>query len=354
MAFVTGVLVVEAPASALNNHGKNPEAQTDNAVAVKQIRTPEGIYPYVSAQAVRFWLRTALEHGGTWQAAPVFREGKVAYTDGNPIKYWDDDLFGYMRAPSKKKDAMKDAKATPLEKDREVTRVAPFRVGTLVATAPTRIVDDFGVMARSDGDPVPHEHQFYRALLKAPFSIDLACAGTFFDGERVGFKNLDTHRRELADSEGLPAVTVRGQSARRLPTEQRAERVAALLRGLGELQGGAKLTTHLTDTNPAITILTITRGGNHPFQRVISGTHRGATTFHREAFEEALRVNEADLLSPVYFGWARGLLDDERARLEAFLGERGKARPEVQLMHPREAFAAIAGQVIERAADLMV
>lgn len=354
MAFVTGVLVIEAPASALNNHGKNPEAQTDNAVAVKQIRAPDGVYPYVSAQAVRFWLRTALEHGGTWRAAPVFREGKVAYTDGNPIQYWDDDLFGYMRAPSKKKDAAKDARATPLEKDREVTRVAPFRVGTLVATAPTRIVDDFGVMARSDGDPVPHEHQFYRALLKAPFSIDLSCAGTFFDGERVGFKNLDSHRRELADTEKLESITVRGQPARRLPTPKRAERVAALLRGLGDLQGGAKLTTHLTDTNPAIAILTVTRGGSHPFQRAISGTSRGGTVFHREAFEESLRVHAADLVAPVFVGWAKGLLDDERGKLEAFLADRPKGGPEVTLMHPREAFAAVAGQVVERAAELMV
>jgi CRISPR-associated protein Cst2 len=60
MSHVTGVLIVDAPASALNNAGKDEEARSDNAVAVKFIRTPEGRYPYVSAQAVRFWLRTAL------------------------------------------------------------------------------------------------------------------------------------------------------------------------------------------------------------------------------------------------------------------------------------------------------
>ena len=45
-----------------------------------------------------------------WRAAPVFRETKIAYTDANPIEYWDDDLFGYMRAPSKKAGAAEKRK----------------------------------------------------------------------------------------------------------------------------------------------------------------------------------------------------------------------------------------------------
>lgn len=354
MSFITGLIVVDAPASALNNLGKNTQAQTDNAIAVKQIRTADGTYPYVSAQAVRYWLRTELAtDGSAWQAAPVFREGKVAYTDGNPVLHWDDDLFGYMRAPSKRKDAAKDERATPLEKEREITRLAAFRVGTLVATAPARVVDDFGVMARQEGDPVPHEHQFYRAHLKGLFSVDLCMAGTFFDGERVGFKNLDEHRRKLADERGLETVSVRGQKARRLPPHQRAERVAALLRGLGDLQGGAKRTLHETDTNPAIAILAVTRGGNHPFQRVIGGTREGRTVFVPEALDEALRVFADDLRSDVYFGWARGFLEEERARLEAFVKAREGQGPRIVLCHPREAFAAMAGAVVERAGELM-
>src|SRR5829696_9010309 len=103
MPFVTGLLLIDAPASALNNAGAALGARTDNTVAVKSIRTRTGDqYPYVSAQAFRYWLRTTLEDHteSGWKAAPIFRESKVAYTDANPIRYWDDDLFGYMRAPS--------------------------------------------------------------------------------------------------------------------------------------------------------------------------------------------------------------------------------------------------------------
>jgi len=113
MSFVTGLMLIDAPASALNNLGNIPGARTDNTVGVKLIRAKDGAYPYVSAQAFRYWLRTTLEKGDFgWQKAPIWREKKVAYTDANPILYWDDDLFGYMRAPSKKPMPSKPGKRT--------------------------------------------------------------------------------------------------------------------------------------------------------------------------------------------------------------------------------------------------
>jgi CRISPR-associated protein Cst2 len=54
MAYITGMLLIDAPASALNNAGQERGAKTDNIVVVKKIRTPSGVYPYVSAQAVRY------------------------------------------------------------------------------------------------------------------------------------------------------------------------------------------------------------------------------------------------------------------------------------------------------------
>ncbi len=77
-----------------------------NSTGVKVIRARDGQYPYVSAQAFRYWLRTTLEQTQpAWRSAPVYREEKIAYTDANPIKWWDGDLFGYIRAPSKRESA---------------------------------------------------------------------------------------------------------------------------------------------------------------------------------------------------------------------------------------------------------
>ena len=89
MSFVTGLYLIDAPASALNNLGSIPGARTDNTVGVKVIRTKEGYFPYVSAQAMRYWLRATLQANKDWKEAPIYREEKIAYTDANPILWWE-------------------------------------------------------------------------------------------------------------------------------------------------------------------------------------------------------------------------------------------------------------------------
>jgi len=344
MAFINGLLLIDAPASALNNAGAAPGARTDNTVAVKAVRTRTGeTYPYVSAQAFRYWLRTSLENMPEtgWQAAPIFREEKVAYTDANPIRYWDDDLFGYMRAPSTKK-AARDARAadvtraveTPLTEGVTLTRAAPFRVSTLVSIAPTTITDDFGTMSRHDGDPVPHEHQFYRTTLKGLFSLNLDACGTFTYRRKTGFRHLDDIRVEEAKQKGL--IHLERDQSYRLPLDERIRRVQALLEGMAYLEGGAKQTIHYTVVAPAVVVLAVTRGGNNIFPYVIvegKGEKRGLPVVNIEAFQEALEVFKDELLSPVYVGWVRGFHDDEREKLTAL--ER------VRVSHPRQAFETL-------------
>lgn len=345
MSHMTGILVIDAPASALNNAGEDTEARTDNAVAVKFIRTPDGRLPYVSAQAIRFWLRTQLAQTPGWTPSPVFRETKVAYTDAEPTKYSEDDIFGYMRAASKSKDEAKAkkreeiaAKSTPIDVDTgEVTRISPFRVGTAVATASVRIVSDFGTMARAEGDPVPYEHQFYRAHLKSPIALDLTNAGTFFVSKRVGYKNLDKNRIESAKAAEAKKVTVRGFDAWRLPLAIRRARVAQLISALGRMEGGAKQTLHLTDTAPSVLVLAICRSGNQPFQRLFASDDLGHTVFRVDVLNEALDVFNDDLQSDLYIGWARGFLDSERSKLDDALdsGKHSSGRA-VHIGHPRE------------------
>lgn len=346
MAFVTGMMLIDVPASALNNAGQEEGARTDNTIAVKRIRTRAGDYPYVSAQAVRYWLRTWLERSARdWKAAPVFREAKVAYTDANPIRWWDDDLFGYMRAPSKRAGARGgngEQDQTPVVG--EITRISPLRVSTLVSVAPVRIVDDFGTMARQDGDPVPHEHQFYRATLLGLFSLNLTTAGTFFNGGRVGYRNLDEVRVKLAREEGLQEVAIHGQPAFRLPHEHRARRVSTLVRALGELEGGAKLALHYTDVTPGVMVASVTRGGNHPFARIVRADAQAQPEIVIDALKEVLRVYRDQLLSDVFVGWAKGYLDEQRERVEG-LGEAERAGVRLRWGHPREMAAALAAEL---------
>lgn len=320
-SFVTGTMVIDAPASALNNSGESiPNARTENTSSVKFIRANDGrTYPYVSAQAVRYWLRDTLaSYDSEWRMSPTYREEKVAYTDANPIEWWDDDLLGYMCAPSKSK-AANFERVTPLSIDDKgkpsaVTRVGPFRMGTLVSIAPVNLVEDFGVMARQEEDPVPFEHHFYRATLNSLFSLDLNMAGKFYYRRRSGYQNLDGVRRQLAEERGLEHIEA--EKAFRLPQADRIKRARSLVTALGLLQGGAKRALHYTDVTPAVTICAVTSGGNHPFNYLFTES-RGALRFDTEVFKAAVLDCRDRILSPIHIGWKHGYAQELRQQVQA-------------------------------------
>ncbi len=340
MTFVTGLLLIDAPASALNNLGNIPGERVDNTSGVKIIRMRDGAnYPYVSAQAFRYWLRTTAQARiEGWMAAPMYREEKIAYTDSNPMIWWDDDLLGYMRAPSKKttkEQQSKDALRTETEIADTVTRVSPFRVSTLVSIAPVNITNDFGVMSRHEGNPVPFEHQLYRTTLQGLFSLDLHACGTFSYRNKAGYRNLDAVRAELARQQGLEHLEE--EKAYRLPLEERVRRVQSLFEGLALLEGGAKQAIHYTDVTPTFCILAVTRGGNHIFGHSVGANNKGLPEIKLEAMREALTTMSDEILSPIYVGWVRGYLDEQRAKFEQFI-EDFSDRPPILIRHPRDAY----------------
>jgi CRISPR-associated protein Cst2 len=356
MAFLTGLMLIDAPASALNNAGGN-DARTENVVEVKYIRSRQGAFPYVSAQAFRYWLRSTLDQTPElgWKSAPVFRETKIAYTDANPIEYWDDDLLGYMRAASKKAAAKEARKADTTREGEtptstEITRVSPFRVSTLVSLAPVSITSDFGTMTRHDGDPVPHEHQFYRAVLKGLVSLNLRAAGTFSYVNRTGYRNLDDNRVQLAKDTNLEHLEK--EKSYRLSLAHRTQRIGALVRGMSLIYGGAKLALHYTDVTPAVFLGMITKGGNNPLQYLIVPDDKGMPTIQPDALRECLTVWRDQIKSKLYVGWVQGFHDAERTRLRDEIAEFNKERKDADSVqavfgHPREVLNNLAADLTD-------
>jgi CRISPR-associated protein Cst2 len=207
-----------------------------------------------------------------------------------------------------------------------------------------RVVDDFGTMARQNGDPVPHEHQFYRTTLQGLFSLNLSTAGTFFNGGRVGYRNLDEHRVKLAEEKKLASIMLHGQPAFRLPQPDRAQRVATLIRAFGDLEGGAKLSLHYTDITPSFIFAAVIHGGNHPFSRIVRADSQGRPEIVLEALKEVLRVYKDQILSDVFIGWPKGYLDEQRRAVEVLTAEE-RTNVNLRWGHPREIMTALAAEL---------
>lgn len=294
---VLGFVLVDAPHSALNNAGQDAGARTENAVIVKVIRKGRNIYPYVSAQAWRYWWRMALQEKYTWKLSPIIREAKVAFTSANPFEYPDDDVFGYMRA-------VKKASGGTL------TRLSPLKCSPLVSVCAHAPIDDFGVMSRHEGDPVPFEHQFYSTVLKGIFSLDLKAVGSFCENARTGFKNLDENYVETPDIKASvqKAAAIKENGLWRIPKTERVKRAKETIAALPYLYSTTKAAGHLTDVTPKFIILAVIEGGNHIFMNITNESYNNPVNI--KALQQVLTDYSGSIVSDIFIGRQEGFMDE--------------------------------------------
>ncbi|MDH4128335.1 MAG: type I-B CRISPR-associated protein Cas7/Cst2/DevR [Spirochaetota bacterium] len=297
---IQSLFLVDTHVSILNNLGQDETTFHENSVAVKKIKKEGKFYTYASGQAFRNWLRTTLGKDLGWKLSPIIREKKIAFTEAKPVEYPDDDLFGYMRA----------------SKEITLTRVSPFKNSALISVTPVKVMDDFKVMARHEGDPVPYGNQPYSAILKGIFSIDLNNVGTFYTVNKTGYLNcteeyIKEHKTNL-EEENDPFFYKDANTPHkryRLAQSERMKRVSDSLTALHKLSGGASQTAHLTDITPKFMILCAIEGGNHIFSHVVF-EKENRTFFSREALEEVLNDYKNELKSPVYIGRRKGFMEE--------------------------------------------
>ena len=305
---INGFMLIDAPWSALNNAGMDAGERTDNAVKVKVIRKGRDVYPYVSAQAVRYWWRETLQKKFGWNLSPIERGTKVAYTSADPIQYEDDDMFGYMRAAKEEV----EVKGKTKKVDVTVTRISPLKNSPLLSIYPQSPTNDFGVMARQkEGDPVPYEHEFYSTIFKGIFSIDIDNVGKFYEIEKSGYQNMSPKLIEKAKEMGIEHNEE--EKYWRLPVDIRRKRIKETILALPYLSGGAKLTEHLTDVSPKFLILAVIEGGNHIFMNVAD-----ENGINFDALSNVIDDYKDIILSDIYIAKREGFLDKMDEELSEF------------------------------------
>jgi CRISPR-associated protein Cst2 len=327
VTYLVGKAALDITAGAPNN-GRGE----DNIGLVKKVRVGYETYPYVSAQAFRRWLRDSLP--AAEGRSPVTSEGKgqkqQAYTAGRPDRYLDDDLFGYMVAL----------------KGENYQRDTVLATGALVSVAPQRITRDFGTMSRdfpAGANPVIHEHEMYSAELAGDILLDLPRVGTF-EQEGGGLRRAlraDAVKEALAA--GAAHVVFRDVPSIRLPLQERRRRVAAVLRTMAEVRGGAQRALNYGDRSPAFILIAPLKGGNNPFTRVLAAKD-GRARFDLNTFTEELAAWDSELDGSVRIGWAPGFLGDHREQTRrALTAEINAGR--VIIDHPRTVLHGLAKEI---------
>ncbi|GIV18864.1 MAG: type I-B CRISPR-associated protein Cas7/Cst2/DevR [Armatimonadota bacterium] len=308
---VTAAVLIEATGAALNNAGQDEGRHVENAIVVKQIRIGRYRYPYVSGQAWRRWWREVLYEDFGWKPSPVTREAKSAYTEGNPIAYEDDDLFGYMAARKAKGGGT-------------FRRVSPLKNSLLISVLPNVITSDFESFSRNlpvdQPDPVPFEHEHYTTLLQGTFTLSLKDVGRF---ELGVMRDLPKEVSLPEEVKRVVAQEARDADVAVLPQATRAERVYQVLCALAQLRGGANLTRNNTDVTPVVVLIAFLDGGNAPLQNLFVPNDTGdAVQLNLQRLRSVLRDYKERLLKvdggqSLFFGYRPGVLANEEEVLQA-------------------------------------
>ena len=337
--FAVGFLLIDAPHSALNMFGNRPGTGDKNEIIVKKLKKGKDLYPYISSQAWRYWLRNTLERKFGWDLSPLEKvEGKnQVYTSANPIKYKDDDVFGYMRAIKKEKkvkikDKKNKEKTKNIKLDITVTRTSPLKNTPLVSVFSIKnsLTKDEAYASRHEGDPVPYSSEFYSTVFKGAFSLDLDSVGRFSIKNKSGYRNLISEKEipdeledvkqeyELLKEEAKKLKSHIDENEWVLDLEIRKKRAVETIKALKYLSGGAKLTEYLTDVTPKFIILGMFGGGINPFISDIVYEKDGNILLDKDVLISRL-LEFKDVLNPkkIFIGKDKGFMRDWDSLLES-------------------------------------
>ncbi|MDR1895408.1 MAG: type I-B CRISPR-associated protein Cas7/Cst2/DevR [Prevotellaceae bacterium] len=319
-----GFILIDVDVVALNNAGKNTQSNFDNAVGTKRIYKEGKSYVYVSGQAWRYWWRDTLQKTFNWELSPITRDSKIAFTAADPIKYADDDIFGYMKAAAEE---IVDEKGKTKKENITVTRVSPLKNSVLVSVGAVTPVENWSSMARQDADSVPYGKQEYSAIMKGMFSLDLEQAGTFATYNKTGFKNLTEALKKQALENGATEIDDRflknekGNPYKlvRLAPDVREKRITETILALKNISGGAMQTNNMGDVTPKFIVLATLNSGNHPFSHIASsgGIKDDIIDLNISALKEVLSDYKNDFQGTVFIGRRSGFFDNKANELSA-------------------------------------
>ncbi|GAB1403759.1 hypothetical protein MASR1M74_09370 [Lentimicrobium sp.] len=169
-----------------------------------------------------------------------YTQAKIAFANANPLKYADDDVFGYMKAAKEvvldeDGNTKKDKKGKDVTENVTVTRISPLKNSAIISVASVNPEENWSSMARQEGDSVPYGKHEYSAIMKGMFSIDLSQIGTFSNYNKTGYVNLsDILKKEALDNGAIEIEDeyVPNYKLIRIKRETRVKRVVDTIRKL--------------------------------------------------------------------------------------------------------------------------
>lgn len=233
------------------------DKEVDNINPIKKVTLQNGEeLPYVSSQAIRRALRDKLEELGQ-QISPVGESSTVKgapKTAMNPIKYIDDDIFGYMDASKGEDGAAGTSKV----------RTSPVRVESLLALATYKGDLDYATnfMGKKIGlNPNIFETEIHSGVYRGTILIELDRIG-----KETVLKNEKTRELETKDL---------------VDNKEKASRVISFLNAFQTMWSQGRQTRFLADISPKFIAAGLMKSKNPIFLEAVDLTVDGKVDINK-------------------------------------------------------------------------
>jgi len=253
-------------------------SEIENLNVIKKIREGFLDFPYASAQAMNRALRDTLRGLG-YVTSPVVNTAP-ARTVGDPVRYIDDDLFGFMEAGSKKSGRAEVDRLNGIRK--AVVSMTP-----LLSLSAFDDNVDFGANMmglQAGGNPMPYETEVHRGWYRVSLYVELNRIGTdagfitdLKEITRAGdvVKLLENSPKQYDFISPVPEnreknlkkgfATFQRICGDKLSTDERYSRAKALLNAIRFLAPSGRSSNWLIDLTPKLMVAAYVKGARTPF-----------------------------------------------------------------------------------------
>ena len=301
-----------------------------NLVDIKKFRYGGQEFPYVSGQAMRFYLKEAIRrHLQPKEACVPDEQGEACGRIGECVLC---DLFGFMWTERSERRG----------EGRSHVRTSPVKVSPAVGLHPleaTMTIDFLTRRPRGTTIEAGQEEEA-RSIVNVELATNIYMAGVCIDVERIG---REEELVELAGAEkARRKFSIRGVQLKDYVqnNSERTRRINLLLDAIQDFSDYSKQARLLTDFTPDFLLIAIQSNYSHRLQKAIQLQDSEGTRINVERLRQIIREVRHDLWSAdnqpaLWAGMIDGVIDNA-AEVKQVLEAEG-----VSVLTPREAINAV-------------
>ena len=278
-----------------------------NIVDVKKFRKQGVEYPYVSGQAMRFYLRESVRRElpeSTFMCTP----NDKGETCGDISKCWNCDLFGFM---------------TTIKGTGAVTRVSPVKVSPAIGLLPLDDNSTIDFLTRKKR--VEAGEKAKGDIVNVELGVNIYKCGISIDVQRIGYEEEVDQ-----DSKVLKFVDKLNNDG-----AERNLRIRSVVSGIKYLADYSKQARLLTDFTPDVILGAVQQRYSHRLQKAFEIDNN--KNLNIERFKSI--INDMKGYGTIYFGLLPGLLNNEQQVKKI------AAELELEVLQPQEVFEEIINSI---------